>query len=866
MSIRSFLQSLSEKVGEFYSGSLYLEKRFPLFWILGRFLSRVVIDEESLGQLRELSRKGIVVYALKNKSQLNCLILRNLLYRNRIERPVYCQGINMLFWQPFSVAFRSIISRIFYNPNREEYLKRITKSGRGSVIYLRGSEYIGSRYAKDPLVHLINAQRELDVPIFLMPEMIAYGRKREKKDKTLAELFFGPSENPGPLRRLITFLRYSRKAFVVSPEPINLVEFLEKNEGNSLQTVTYFLRRELIDRINGEKRSIVGPVLKSREEIIGKVLRDEELVEFMEEMAATGKKDYASIVNSAQKSLYEIAANYAETYIGAFDRLLTWLWNNIYDGIVIDKEGLAEIRRVSKKMPFVVVPCHRSHIDYLLLSHVFYNNNIQLPFIAAGTNLLFWPLGHIFRKSGAFFIRRSFKTDTLYRKVFEKYIKVLLEEGLPIEFFIEGGRSRTGKMVMPKYGMLSMIIQAYREGTIDDLAIIPVYIGYDRVIEEKSYLKELEGGEKQKEKTSTLIKSRSVLKRRYGSVYVNIGEPILLKAYLASLDVPFDEMPLPERQSLYRKMGYEIANEINDKSVVTPFALAASSLLCHFKRGISHYDLMNLLKEFYDYLDFRKVRFSSTLANREKVLNDALNMFESSNLVSVMGPDEDEEEEFEEIVYSVDEDKRLTLEYYKNNILHFFLPISFIATSILSSVNDEISIYKIIEDYGFFKRLFRHEFVFDDSVDDAEEVNAVLSYIQERGMIAGHEDGERAWIEVKGRGRRTLMHFSGLIHNYIESYWVAIRGCAYLKSKKRQEKDLLKRMQKLGVKMYKKGEISKAEAVSQSNYKNALRFLSESDIVHVTYGKDEKESKIYALTDDKIEIEALRRKLFNFMT
>ncbi len=866
MSIRLLLQSLSDKVGAFYSGSLYRENRFPLFWILDRFLSRVVIDEESLGQLRELSRKGIVVYALKNKSQLNCLILRNLLYRNRIERPVYCQGITMLFWQPFSIAFRTIISRIFHNPHREEYLKRITKSGRSSIIYLRGSEFIGSRFEKDPLVHLINAQKELDVPVFLVPEMVAYGRKREKKETTTMELFFGPSENPGPLRRLITFLRYSKKAFVVSSEPINLAEFLERNSRNSLQTATYFLRREVIDRINGEKRSIVGPILKSREEIIGKVLRDEELVEFMEEMAATGKKDYGSIVNSAQKSLYEIAANYAETYIGVFDRALSWLWNNIYDGIVIDREGLAEIRRVSKQMPFVVVPCHRSHIDYLLLSHLFYHHNIQLPFIAAGTNLLFWPLGHIFRKSGAFFIRRSFKTDILYRKVFEKYIKVLLEEGLPIEFFIEGGRSRTGKMVMPKYGMLSMIIQAFREGTVDDLAIIPVYIGYDRVIEEKSYLKELEGGEKEKEKTSTLIKSRSVLKRRYGSVYVNIGEPILLKAYLASLEVPFDEMPLSDRQSLYRKMGYQIANEINDKSVVTPFALAACSLLCHFKRGISNYDLMNLMNEFYDYLDFEKVRFSSTLANREKALTDALNMFESSNLVSVMGPDEDEEEEFEEIIYSVDEDKRLTLEYYKNNILHFFLPISFIATSILSSVNDEISIYKIIEDYGFFKRLFRHEFIFDDTVDDAEEVNAVLSYIQERGMIAGHEDGERAWIEVKGRGRKTLMNFAGLIHNYIESYWVAIRGCMYLKSKKRQEKDLLKRIQKLGVKMYKKGEISKAEAVSQSNYKNALRFLSDSDIVNVAYAKDEKEAKIYALTDDKIEIEALRRKLFNFMT
>jgi glycerol-3-phosphate O-acyltransferase len=865
MSIRSFVKSLGEKVGEYYYGSLYMQKRFPLFWILNRFLSRVKMEEESVEELREFSKRGIVVYALKNKSQLNCLILRNLFYRNKIKRPVYCHGISMLPWQPFSAALRAIISRFFHNPNNNRYLKRLTEDGRGSIIYLRGSEFIGSRHVKDPLVHLINAQRELDVPIYLMPELVAYGRKREKKEKTLTELLFGPAENPGPLRRLINFLRYSKMAFVVSSEPVNLAEFLEKNQQSSIQAMTYSLRRELIDRIDGEKRSIVGPVLKSKEEIIGKVLRDEDFVEFMEEMAATGKRDYRNIVNEANKNLFEIAADYVEAYIGFFNKALTWLWNNIYDGVVIDREGLAKMRTISKNMPFVVVPCHRSHIDYLLISYVFYHNNIQLPFVAAGTNLLFWPMGHIFRKSGAFFLRRSFKGDVLYRKTFEKYIKVLLEEGLPIEFFIEGGRSRTGKMVMPKYGLLSMIIQAYREADCDDLAIIPVYIGYDRVIEEKSYLKELGGGEKEKEKTSALIKSRKVLKKRYGSVYMNIGEPILLKTYLSSLEVPIEEMSLAERQSLYRKMGYEIANEINESSVVTPFALTASGLLCHYKRGISNYDLMNLLNEFYDYLAFRKVRFSSTLASGEKALNDALNLFESSGFISAMGPD-DEEEEFEEIIYSVEEDKRLTLEYYKNNILHFFLPITFISTSILSSINDEISIYKIIEDYRFLKRLFRHEFIFDDSIDDAEEVYDILSYIQERGMIAGHEDGERAWIEVKGRGRKTLMHFAGLIHNYIESYWVAIRGCSYLKGRKRPEKDLIKRIHKLGVKMYKKGEISKAESLSQPNYKNALRFLSESEIVKVAYGKDEKEAKIYSLTDDKIEIEALRRKVFKLMT
>ncbi len=279
-------------------------------------------------------------------------------------------------------------------------------------------------------------------------------------------------------------------------------------------------------------------------------------------------------------------------YIELWDKVLGWLWNNIYDGVVVDRDGMTKIRNLSKKMPFVVVPCHRSHIDYLLLSYVFYKHNIQMPFIAAGTNMLFWPLGAVFRKSGAFFLRRSFRGNELYGEVFNGYLNILLQEGLPIEFFIEGGRSRTGKMIMPRYGLLSMIIQAYAGGACEDLAIIPVYLGYDRIIEEKAYLKELGGEQKKDEKATDVIKSGKVLRKRYGHVYVNIGEPILMKQYLESQDKTYAEMSTEERQRLYRKTGYEIVLNIDKVSVVTPFSLLSAGFLWSDRRGISVDDLM----------------------------------------------------------------------------------------------------------------------------------------------------------------------------------------------------------------------------------------------------------------------------------
>jgi glycerol-3-phosphate O-acyltransferase len=536
--------------------------------------------------------------------------------------------------------------------------------------------------------------------------------------------------------------------------------------------------------------------------------------------------------------------------------------------VVVDKEGFARIREISKSMPFVVIPCHRSHIDYLLLSYVFEKNNIPLPFVAAGTNLMFWPLGYIFRKSGAFFIRRSFKGDDLYGIVFSKYLKMLLKEGLPVEFFIEGGRSRTGKMVMPRYGLLSMVIQAYQEGISSDLAILPVFIGYDRVIEEKSYLRELGGAPKKKENAGTVIRNSSILRKRYGRVYVNAGEPIQLKSYLSSLEKHFEQMSIDERRSFYRKLGYEIVAEINKVSVVTPFSLIAACLLCSFQRGISHDDLTLILNLFYDFLQFRNVPLASTFAHREKAISDALLIFESEGLISKMGiEEEDKAEEVAEIIYSVEEGKRLNLEYYKNNVLHFFIPLSFIATSILAQKEDSVALFRIIEDYKFLKRLFRNEFIFEDKKDDLEEVNSILTYMLEQKMIKDIDLEGETCIEIRGRGRTRLRPFAGLIHNYMESYWVVIRSCSYLKKEPKTEREFLRKIQQLGTRMYKKGEVSRAESLSSSNYTNALKFLADSDILLLSLTRDKKEREIrtYYLAEDKRALDSLRQRVFRFL-
>jgi glycerol-3-phosphate O-acyltransferase len=856
---------------EYYSGCIYQEGESPLYWVLKSYLSRVELNPENVCKVQELAKRDVVVYVLKNRSQLDCMILENLSRRKDIPHPVYCHGINMLIWQPVEKALRYFSRNIFSltsgkNDILDEhgFLKKLIGLGKSCIIHLVGFK---QNLNQDPIAQLILAQRELKVSVYLVPVLVSYGPRWGKRGQPIMDVLFGQRDNPGRLRRLLTFLQYHRRTAVTLSDPVNLADYLAGKESQAVGSISQDLMKELINGLEVEKQATLRPVLKPRREIIEMTLKDPDLVRYMSDWAVSSKEDQESVQKEAKEYLEEIAADYNEFYIEIWSRVLTWLWNDIYDGVVVDKHGLTRIRELSKKMPLVVIPCHRSHIDYLLLSYVFDQHNIPLPFVAAGSNLMFWPLGHIFRKSGAFFIRRTFGGNLFYRETLARYLKIILKEGYPIEFFIEGGRSRTGKMVMPKYGLLSMVVQSYNEGIRDDMAIIPVFIGYDRVMEEKSYLEELSGSQKRRENAALILKSHKLLNKRYGSVYVNIGEPITLKSYLASEEKAFAIMATEERQSFYRKIGYDVVVEISKVSVVTPFALVAAGLLCHCKRGVSHEELVTILKDFYEFLVFEKVRFAHTFAHREKAVSDALDQCVSLGIISRTGV-EGEDGGVGEIIYSLPDDKRLQLEYYKNNILHFFLSISFVATSILSSGEEHVPLFRIMEDYKYLKYLFRHEFIFDQKKDDADEIHEILSYLYGEEMISGVARDDEAWIEIKGKGRTKLKPFAGLIHNYIESYWIVLMGCSHLEEQMRTDKDFLKMVQRLGNRMFKKGDILRAEALSQSNFQNAIEALMESDVVLKVEEKDKKDRMdrfYYALTEDRSLIESLRQKLFRFL-
>ena len=549
-------------------------------------------------------------------------------------------------------------------------------------------------------------------------------------------------------------------------------------------------------------------------------LEDHNLCKSISQLAIAGKESEKALRARARKYLQDIAADYNGQWLNIWDRILTSLWQVLYDAFVVDQEGMVIIQEITRRMPCVIIPCHRSHVDYLILSHLFYKQKMPLPHIAAGDNMNFWPLGYIFRHSGAFFLRRSFRGDDLYREVFTAYLKCLLQQGTLIEFFLEGGRSRTGKMLVPKYGILSMIMRSYQDGIGDDLALIPVYLGYDRIIEENSYLKELRGAKKKTESVSDLLKSTTIMRRRYGNVYVNIGTPIFLKSYLEEQPQPFTDMTVNEQQALYRNIGAKVISEINRVSVVTPIALAAVSLLCFAGKEVAMDMLMSTFAVFYDYLRSREVNFSPHMTKAEETILPVLALLKQWGLLACQNQADGNRGR-----YSIPEEKRLHLEYYKNNIMHHLLPVCFVSLSILSR-QEKATIALIREDCLFLKNLLREEFSWEEGADS--EVEEVLSYLEESGLIIC---GEGRVACQKKEARRTLEAFAGLLGSWLEAYGVVLKAFSLPEKAWTTGRDLPDELLCLAEGMYGKAIISRAESLSREYYKNALNLLRHEGII-----------------------------------
>src|SRR6056297_1080246 len=433
------------------------------------------------------NKDRIIIYVNKYKSYFEYLFFHTRFRHDGLPHPGIGFDYRIIFWQPLMRLFKIILSHVNYfvkhlalpDPYKSGYIRDKLMAGNAALLSLVEEKGFYRRFVQsktDPMHYLIECQKRIERPIYFLPQLMLFGKAPEKTRLSFIDMLFGTNENPGRLRRLFALIRSPKNIFIEASEPLNLQEFLEQPEIARLSSreQAVALRRHLLDQLNRHRQSITGPMLKSRLEIIEELLTRQDVQKFIADYSRETNVSIHQAHKQAAAYLNEIASNYNLKMIRIFDVVLRWMFRNIFEGMVIDYSGLDRVKRISRNAPLVLVPCHKSHLDYLILSYVFFNNNMPCPLIAAGKNLSFWPLGPIFRGGGAFFLRRTFKGEKLYPKVFAAYIQKIIDEGFYVEFFPEGGRSRTGKLLTPKIGLLSFILEAYQNIRWSDMIFVPI--------------------------------------------------------------------------------------------------------------------------------------------------------------------------------------------------------------------------------------------------------------------------------------------------------------------------------------------------------------------------------------------------------
>ena len=514
-----------------------------------------------------------------------------------------------------------------------------------------------------------------DEKIILIPVSFYWGMHPDKQ-KSFFKIVFSQSWTvSGYFKKFFRVLLHGRSLVIKFNRPLTLSELKDKERtvDESSRLVSRYLRAIF----RKTKKAAIGPDISHRRTLVRSLSRDKVVREEIKAQSKGDLKKKRRLNKKAFKYANEICSDINYPIVRNLQRGLSWFWNKRYDGIHI--QNLDKIKSIADDNSLVYLPCHRSHIDYLALSYILLEKGLMLPHIAAGNNLNLPILGGIGKGGGAFFMRRSFRDNKLYSLIFFQYFKRLLQRGSSVEFFPEGGRSRTGFSLQAKPGLLSMTIRSFASLSDEKVKLIPTYIGYEKIIEGNSYLSELLGEEKKRENFLDLFKTIKDFGNFLGNAYINFGEPIDLKDFLEqkeglkdyTIDSPLDR-PIWLKKATSR-LGIEVMKGINKSSAITTSSLFSLSLLTETTQSLDTKIISKRIELFIDLIkrnqNFKDVWLTEDSPEKIIAKTEELGLINSQLIGG-------------EKVFRPTRNEAALLSFYQNNISHFFLLYSLVCLSL----------------------------------------------------------------------------------------------------------------------------------------------------------------------------------------
>lgn len=523
------------------------------------------------------------------------------------------------------------------------------------------------------LIDLLENHPEVDIE--LIPVTVLWGRSPDKEDSWFKLLFTDTWATPGTVKQLVNIGLHGRQSYLEFHQGQSLrtlVEFARKTHPN-LSPATYILNT-LNKYLDGQREVVLGPDLSDRRNVMHSLIKSKDVQEAIRRESIRSKVSMIESERRAIAYLNEIVSDYSHSAVHFADMALTRLWTQLYDGVEV--HNFSTVRELAKDYEIIYTPCHRSHIDYLLLSYVIYKRGMMVPYIAAGDNLNMPFVGQLLRGGGAFFIRRTFRGNGLYTTVFKEYLYSILSRNTPLEYFIEGGRSRTGRLLPPKTGMLAMTVHSHLRGRSKPIVFLPTYIGYERLMEGSTYVGEMQGKPKESESIIGILKTLRKIERIFGKVHVNFGEPVFLDDMLKKhgadqIKIEKNDDPVPQEVSdAVNGSANAILENINRAVVINPVSLLSLILLATPKHTLDEeicIKQLDVYRNLVAALPYDERTQVTPLSGKE-IIAYGLKLKLIKRIKHVLGD-----------IIAIEDNQAVLLTYFRNNILHAFVLPSLIA-------------------------------------------------------------------------------------------------------------------------------------------------------------------------------------------
>jgi len=677
-------------------------------------------------------------------------------------------------------------------------------------------QYIYS--ASDPVQQLIDIQKNRNLNIVLLPHLLFWNRSPESIGGRTT------MGNKNIFQILYTVFTSSTPPYFKELKPVALSDF------NTAGELVDGLKQVYED----EKRIVLGPVLKPKNEIRKDILWSEPVERQIAELISDNEEMKITYRKKAYKYFNEIAADFSIVYVKYFALTLEKIYKRIFDSIEYNREDLLSVMEKTKGRTPVLVPSHKSMMDFLLISSLLYRENIIPPHVVTGLNMNFFPMGRLFRKSGGFFMRRTFRDNLLYSIVFRQYMDFLVKEQYALEFFIEGGRSRNGRLLKSKIGILKYLSESIKD-TDNSLMFIPVSINYDRIFEEKSFIKEVNGKSKREESAAEFAKARKLLKKNFGSVYISYGEP-----------VDYQDLCHDSKGDL-ALIAEKIAGTINENMKVSVNGFLSLGLLAEEGKGFFLKDFSDKMSFLYRYMQERKIpagKLFSQALHTDHVLLPAMRSLEEEYLLTF---DEARDPKNPFIIKS--KELRSHLYYYRNTIAHHFISLASTATAIIISDNSNgLSKEEIFTYYKKINNLLSAEFCITSL--NNESFNRDIEFLLHERIIAKIDESFSLTDESFSAAR----FLSRIVIDILDSFLIVLSTLMKAPEQKYNENVLLKDIQKEGVQLLHLDAVSCDEALSLLQYKNIINHYCDNHILTIDKSKGEKD-RLYTGDEKAIEEE-----------